>query len=104
MQALSTSATTIYQPGVDLEDVHTSRFVGVGELDLPVYSPRSQQSRVQDIYAVGGHEHLDLVGGLKAVELVEQLEHGSLDLAVTAAARVLRPRRSDRVDLIHEDD
>ena len=47
---------------------------------------------------------LDLVGRLEAVQLVEQLEHGALDLAVAAAAAVVRARAANAVHLVHEDD
>ena len=47
---------------------------------------------------------LDLVGRLEAVELVEQLEHGALHLAVAAAAAVVCARAADAVHLVHEDD
>jgi hypothetical protein len=43
--------------------------------------------------------HLDLVVGLEPVQLVEQLEHGPLHLAVAAATAVLRAGAADRVDL-----
>ena len=47
--------------------------------------------------------HLDVLLRLEAVELVEELEHGALHLAVAARA-ALDARRADRVDLVHEDD
>ncbi len=47
---------------------------------------------------------LDLIGGLEAVQLVEQLEHGALDLAVAAAAAVVGARAADAVHLVHEND
>ncbi len=53
---------------------------------------------------MGVMEHLDLVGGLKAVQLVEQLQHGTLHLAVTAASAVVCARTTNAVHLIHEDD
>jgi hypothetical protein len=40
---------------------------------LSVDPPGPQQRRVQDVDWVGRHQHLDLVGRLKAVQLVEQL-------------------------------
>lgn len=39
--------------------------------------------------------HLDLIGGLKSVQLVEQLQHRALHLAVTAAAAVVCARAAD---------
>lgn len=54
-----------HTPGVDLEDIHTRCLVGVGELNLAVYSPGAQQRSVQDVNAIGGHEHLQEIGGEK---------------------------------------
>ncbi len=48
--------------------------------------------------------HLDLVGGLKSVQLVEQLQHGALHLAVAAAAAAVCARAAYAVHLVHEDD
>ena len=41
-----------------LEDVQPRGLVGVGELDLAVDAAGPQQRRIQDVDAVGGHEHL----------------------------------------------
>ena len=46
--------------------------------DTAAAAPISSSSRQ------AGKQHLDLVGGLKAVQLVKQLEHSALHLAVTA--------------------
>jgi len=88
---------------VDLQDVRARRLIGVGELDLAVDAPRPQQRRVEDVEAVGRHDHLDVVASLEAIELVEQLEHRALHLRVAAAA-ALYPLRADGVDLVHEDE
>ena len=47
--------------------------------------------------------NLDVLLGLEAVELIEQLEHRPLHLAVATRA-ALETRRADRVDLVHKDD
>jgi hypothetical protein len=47
--------------------------------------------------------YFDVLRGLKAVELVEELQHSALHFAV-AVRSALGSRRSDRVDLVHEDD
>mmetsp|Transcript_13197 Transcript_13197/g.33484 ORF Transcript_13197/g.33484 Transcript_13197/m.33484 type:complete len:417 (-) Transcript_13197:74-1324(-) len=100
-------ADEVHLARVDLEDVQPRRLVRVRELDLAVDPSRAQQRGVQDVDAVGGHEDLDVGDGLEAVELVQELEHGPLDLGVTAAAAAAaaaHPRAPDRVDLVHEDD
>ena len=73
------------------------------EFNLSVNSAGSEQGRVQDVDSVGGHDHLDVLGGLKAVQLIEELQHGPLDLAVSAAAG-LDPGAPDAVNLVHKDD
>lgn len=47
--------------------------------------------------------YLDVLGGFEAVQLIEQLQHCPLHLAVATRAS-LQTRRADGVDLIHEDD
>lgn len=92
-------AHQVHLPRVDAQDVDAGRLGRVRELDLAVDAARSQQRRVEDVDAVRGHQDLDLVGGLEAVELVEELEHGALDLGVAAAAARASAGRADRVDL-----
>ena len=50
--------------------------------------------------------HLDLVGCLKAVQLVQQLQHGALHLTVpaTTPATAALSSTADGVDLVHEND
>ena len=43
---------------------------------------------------------LDILSRLETVELVEELEHGALNLRVAAT----RARATNAIDLIHEDD
>ena len=56
------------------------------ELYLPVQTPRSHESGVQGVRPVGGHEDLDVPPGVKAVQLVDELQHGPLDLVVSPGA------------------
>ena len=51
--------------------------------NLPVQSSRSEESRVQNIRSVGGHEELDLTQLVKSVHLVQQLHESSLNLSVS---------------------
>lgn len=98
------AAHEVHLARVDLEDVHARALAGVGELDLAVDAAGAQERGVEDVYPVGRHQHLDLVGRLKAVQLVEQLQHRALHLAVAATAAALSARGADAVNLIHEDD
>ena len=40
-----------------------------------VEAPRSQEGGVEGVRAVGGHDHLHLAEGVKAIHLVQQLKH-----------------------------
>mmetsp|Transcript_31970 Transcript_31970/g.75966 ORF Transcript_31970/g.75966 Transcript_31970/m.75966 type:complete len:221 (+) Transcript_31970:65-727(+) len=98
-------AHEVHLARVDLEDVDPAALARVGELDLAVDAAGAQERGVEDVHAVGRHQHLDLVGGLEPVELVQELQHGPLHLAVpAAAAAAVAPRRPNAVDLVHEDD
>lgn len=46
----------------------------------------SDEGRIQGLDPIGGHDDLDVSSGVKSVQLVEELQHGSLDL--TLASRV----------------
>ena len=63
-------------------------FVGVRELDLAVDTSRTKESRVKDIDAVGRHDDLDVLRRLEAIELVQQLEHRTLYLAISSLKTV----------------
>lgn len=60
--------------------------VGKAKLDLPVQTSRSHQGRVQCVRSVGGHQDFDVASGVEAVQLVDELQHGPLDLVVSAGA------------------
>lgn len=58
------------------------------ELDLPVQTAGPHEGRVQGVRSVGGHQHLDVASWVEAVQLVNELQHGPLDLVVSAGAVV----------------
>jgi hypothetical protein len=39
------------------------------EMEFCKIGPWSEQSRIEDVDAVGGHDHLDVLGSLEAVQL-----------------------------------
>ena len=53
------------------------------ELDLSVDTSWSNQSGVQGLDPVRGHDDLDVSSCVESVELVEELQHCSLDFAFT---------------------
>lgn len=56
------------------------------ELYLPVQASRPHQGRIQSIWSVCGHQDFDVSSGVKAVQLVDELQHGPLDLVVATSA------------------
>ena len=54
---------------MDLEDVGAPLEVGQPELDLPVEAAGPQESGVEGVGAVGGHQHLDVAPRIETVEL-----------------------------------
>lgn len=95
------AADEIHLAGVDLHNGHTVLHVRVGELDLAIDTARSEEGGVEDIYTVRGHDDLDLLRRFETIELVEQLQHGTLDLGISRSAAT---GLADGVDLVHEDD
>lgn len=89
--------------GVDLEDLSASLEVGKAKLDLAVQAARAHQRRVQSVWAVGRHEHLDVAPRVEAIQLVDDLEHGALHLVVTARA-VIEARTTNGIHLVEEHD
>ena len=89
--------------GVDAQDLGAPVAVGAVDHDLAVEAARAQQGRVEDVGAVGGRDQDDVVLGLEAVHLDQQLVEGLLALVV-AAAQARPAVAADRVDLVHEDD
>jgi hypothetical protein len=78
------------------------RTIGVLEQNLAVDAARSDEGRVERLDFVGGHDDLDVATIVEAVQLVQQLKHGALDLAFAARGRLV-PLGADGVDLIDED-
>ena len=58
--------------------------VGVLKQNLSVDTTRTNESRVKSINLVGGHDDLDVSTVVEAIELIEKLEHGTLDFTLTA--------------------
>ena len=54
------------------------------ELNLPVDTTWSNKSGIEGLNLVGGHNDLNISPGVKTVELVQKLQHGTLDFTFTA--------------------
>ena len=59
----------VHLAGVDAHDVDAAVEVGVGELDLAVDAAGAEEGGVEGVDTVRGHDDLDVLGGLEAVEL-----------------------------------
>lgn len=62
---------TTHLPAVDLHDLGSGVFIGMGELYLAVESAGPEESGVQDVGTVGGRDDFDTVVRGEAVQLVE---------------------------------
>ena len=49
----------------------------------------SDECGVQGLYPVGGHNDLDIASGIKAIQLVKQLQQSPLDLPLSSWVRVI---------------
>mmetsp|Transcript_25251 Transcript_25251/g.79226 ORF Transcript_25251/g.79226 Transcript_25251/m.79226 type:complete len:235 (+) Transcript_25251:651-1355(+) len=88
---------------VDAKDAALGLGVGQRELDLAVDAARADERRVKALDGVCGHDDLDVAALVEAIELVEELEHGTLDLARAAGVGVVA-LGTDGVNLVDEDD
>ena len=88
---------------VDLEDLRAALAVRTVDGDLAVEAARAQEGGIEDVGPVGGRDHDDVVLGLEAVHLHQELVERLLTLVVTAA-EAGAAMAADRVDLVHEDD
>lgn len=96
------ASNEIHFARVDLQDVKSSLFVGVGELYLSVDTAGAEQGIVQNIDSIGCHDDLDVCGRLETIKLVKKLEHSSLHFRITSGA--LYTLATDGIDFIHEND
>ena len=83
-------------------NLHNARASILGrqrKLDLAVESAGPKERRVEDVDSVRRRDDLDSVVRAEAIELVEQLEHGPLDLAI-ARLLAVEALGADRVELV----
>ena len=103
------SASTLISLASGLPRVWTSRIFarplrsGPVDGDLAVEAAGAQEGGIEDVGPVGGRDHDDVVLGLEAVHLHQELVERLLALVV-AAAEAGAAMAADRVDLVHEDD
>lgn len=57
--------------------------VWVLEENLPVNTARTDKSGVKGLNLVSGHDNLDITAVIETVQLVEKLQHGTLDFTFT---------------------
>mmetsp|Transcript_16567 Transcript_16567/g.32950 ORF Transcript_16567/g.32950 Transcript_16567/m.32950 type:complete len:242 (+) Transcript_16567:190-915(+) len=98
------AAHEIHPPRVYLHDGHPVLRVRVRKLDFAIDPSGPQKRRIEDVDPISGHDHLDILRGLEPVELVQQLEHGALHLAVAPGSSSVPPAGSNGIDFVHEDD
>lgn len=77
-----------HRPSVDLENVSATLQVRQAELHFSVETSRTHEGGVEGVGTVRGHEDFDVAARVEAVELVDELQHGSLDLVVATSSVV----------------
>ncbi len=88
---------------VDLEDLGAGLLVGQREFDLAVQTAGTQQGRVEDVDTICRGEDLDSVVRGETVQLVEKLQHGSLNFSV-ATLLAVETLGAHGIQLVNEDD
>merc|ERR1719234_505896 len=88
---------------MNFENVCPSVKVWQRELHLPIQPSWPHQGRVKCVWSVCCHQHLDVAARVKAVQLVDKLQHGSLNLIVTSST-IVKPSSSHCVNLVKEDE
>mmetsp|Transcript_32867 Transcript_32867/g.69155 ORF Transcript_32867/g.69155 Transcript_32867/m.69155 type:complete len:205 (+) Transcript_32867:209-823(+) len=94
----------IHSARVNLHNRHTILGIGIGEFNLTIDTARTEQRRIQNINTIRGHDHLNVLGGFKPIQLIQQLQHGTLNLRVTSPSSSTPPTLTNGVNLIHKDD
>lgn len=77
--------------------------IRIGLLDLAVEAAGTQQSRVDSVGSVGGHDDLDVDCLVEAVHLVEQFDQHALHFTVGGVGRV-ETLGGDGIHFVDEDD
>ena len=77
--------------------------VGVLKENLSVDTSGTNQRRIQGLDLVGSHDDLDVATIIETIQLVEKLQHGSLDFTFTSG-RGLVTLGTDSIDLVDKDD
>lgn len=88
--------------GAEDETALTSVAQG-GEFDLSVETAGSEESGIEGVGSVGGHDDLDVGGLVETVHLVEEFEQNTLHLSVGTGLGV-ETLGSNGIDLVDEDD
>uniref|UniRef100_A0A1I8GPN7 Ragulator complex protein LAMTOR1 n=1 Tax=Macrostomum lignano TaxID=282301 RepID=A0A1I8GPN7_9PLAT len=73
---------------MNLHNTGSGLLVWGGEFDFAIEPTRTEQGGIEDVDAISGGNHFDLHIRLEAVQLVEQLQHGALYLAIAGLLRV----------------
>src|ERR1700734_1569951 len=71
------------------EDMAFGLDVWKWKLNLTVDTPGTNERGIQRLDPVGGHDHFDISTGIEPVQLIEELQHRPLDLALSARRRVV---------------
>lgn len=88
---------------MDAQDMSPALVVRQRKFYTAVQSSGSEEGGIEGVGPIGGHEHLDISTRIKAVELIDKLQHRPLDLII-APGPIVKACASDGIDLVKEDD
>lgn len=74
---------------MDLEDFVFGFKVRNWELNFSINTSWSDQGWIQSFYFVGSHNNFDFSMSIETVQLIEQLEHGSLNLFLASRVGIV---------------
>lgn len=77
--------------------------IGVLEQDLPVNTTWSDKGWVECVDFVGRHDDLDVTTIIETIKLVQQLQHGALNLTLASRGGIVS-LGTDSIDLVDKDD
>ena len=76
--------------------------VRVLEENLTVDTSRTDERRVKSVDLVCSHDHLDVSTVIESIQLVQKLQHGTLDFSFASRGRIIT-LGTNSIDFVDED-
>jgi len=85
---------------MDLENLDAALEIRQTELNFAIKTSRTGESWVKGVWAISGHENLDIPTGVETIKLVNDLEHSALYLGISVA----KTSTTNGINFIKEND